>query len=421
MTDDDDPRPDAPARKAGLFGKIRDLASDTVEAVERAADSVEDLVESAIERRSGDHCDRVGCDHEDCDSYGKGGGGSGGGGGGGRGGGGGAGGRPGKTVGTSRGEIDGSPLTPGDLHSTHPANSWPGPRKDMPVPLLFLRANPGDNGTRPVLGPFWESPDIHILAGIAPAEAPEAPNILGQTALAGAPNTIYAHIWNFGRGAAYDITVEFWWLDPSLGVTPQGLHFIGQTPLALGARGSGNSHAIVKCPEAWNPTFLNGGHECLIVRASTTCDDILGTPAWDASLNRHVGQRNIHVIGAAELAAAAPVQLQVGPLYGAPATVTAARAQPTDMPWLQLHTGQRGRYPLPTAPTGTPALSPPAPIGDPPVPGTGATHTAAGDNQQVAFSTDDAPPGPGQAAVYRITADQGGQTVGGYTVVVVGT
>ena len=398
-------------KDGGLFRRVRDIATDSLEAVTKIADTVEDAAESTAKRITHAGDDERDDDRDDDGGHG---------GGHGDGHGGGHGGRPGKTVGTSRGEIDGSPVTTGDLHGSHPHGSWPGPRQAMPVPMLFLRANPGDNGTRPVIGPFWESPDIHILAGIAPSAAPDVPTVLGLTAVAGVPNTVYAHIWNFGRGAALEITVEFWWLDPSLGVTPEGLHLIGVAPLALGARGSGNAHAVVKCPEAWNPTFLNGGHECLIVRASTTCDDVLGTPPWDASLNRHIGQRNIHVIGAAELAAAPPVQLRVGPLYGAPATITAARVPPTDMPWLQLHTGQRGHYPLPTTPGTQPTLSPPAPAGAPPAQATADTHTADGDNQQVTFSAGDAPPAPGQAAVYRVTAEQEGQTVGGYTIVVVG-
>ena len=239
--------------KPGLFGRLGELAADAVKGAERAADAVEDRIEAGIKELRHDHHDH---DHDhDHDrttvtatagTAGTAGtaahGGHGGDG------------RPGKTVGTSRGEIDGSAVTPADLHGTHPSDSWPGARKDMPVPMLFLRANPGDNGSRPVVGCFWESPDIHILAGISPTDAPDVPSVLGQTALAGVPNTVYAHVWNFGRGAAHDITVEFWWLDPSLGVTEAGLHPIGQTPLSLGARGSGSAHAVVKCPEAWIPT-----------------------------------------------------------------------------------------------------------------------------------------------------------------------
>jgi hypothetical protein len=43
-----------------------------------------------------------------------------------------------------------------------------------------------------------------------------------------------------------------------------------------------------------------------------------------------------------------------------------------------------------------------------------------GDDQQVQLTTNDAPPPPGQAHVYRVTASQNGQVFGGYTVVLLG-
>ena len=109
----------------------------------------------------------------------------------------------------------GGVLTPGDINAPNIPGVWFGPRKDMDLPYLFLRANPGDLGARPVVGaPFWESPDIFILAGVTPALAPPLPPALGQVALAGEPNTIYAHVWNFGKAAANEIVVEFYWVNP---------------------------------------------------------------------------------------------------------------------------------------------------------------------------------------------------------------
>ena len=58
-----------------------------------------------------------------------------------------------------------------------------------------MRANPADLGARPIVNaPFWESPDIFILAGVDPSLAPDVPPALGQVALAGAPNTLDAHV-----------------------------------------------------------------------------------------------------------------------------------------------------------------------------------------------------------------------------------
>jgi hypothetical protein len=307
----------------------------------------------------------------------------------------------------------------------------------MYLPFLFMRANPGDFGTRPVVGPFWESPDILLLAGVAPAQAPPIPPQLGQIALANKPNTIYAHVWNFGNCAAAEVIVEFYWCDPSLGINAASTHLIAQTITSLGAKGSGRAHAVVKCPEAWTPAFLNGGHECLLVRAWDNTSDLPGEPKLDASINRHVAQRNIHVVqtGAAphallHAAAAAPppaalgtpLLLKVGPLYGAPAQVNVERLAPHNMPWLQLHTGVRGKFPAQAPPSGTPVLSrPTAPGGGFSLGGLGAQQHVTGDDQQVAFTTSDAMPAAGEAHVYRVSASQGGVLFGGYTVVILGT
>jgi hypothetical protein len=284
-------------------------------------------------------------------------------------------GRPTRPPGASTGRLgqDGV-LTTGDINNTNPTGVWVGPRVDLDLPYLFLRANAGDLGARPVIGaPFWESPDIFILAGITPALAPPLPPALGQVALAGQPNTIYAHIWNFGHAAANEVVVEFYWVDPALGISASSVHLIAQTFTSLGARGSPDSHAVVMCPEAWIPTFVNGGHECLLVRVWDNPADLPGEPKFDASQNRHVGQRNIHVEAPGAMAMAKSMfkpralgagvpppplsqrlLINVGPLYGVPAQVSVARVSPSAVPWLQLHTGKRGVFPAMAPPTGAP-------------------------------------------------------------------
>jgi hypothetical protein len=344
------------------------------------------------------------------------------------------GGRPTRPGGSDTGRGgNGVGLTPGDINNPNGSGVFVGPRADLDLPYLFMRANPADLGARPVVGPFWESPDIFLLAGVDPAAAPAVPPALGQIAQAGAPNTLYAHIWNFGNAAANEVVVEFYWVNPSLGINANSVNLIAQTVTAIGAKGSGKAHVLVKCPEAWVPTFQNGGHECLLVRAWDNPSDLPGQPTLDASWNRHVAQRNIHVnpppgqplnAGAAPpsgLAMAQPILLKVGPLYGAPATVKVERTAPSAVPWLQLRTGQRGVFPAMAPPTGVPALSPATgPGGGFPTTGGGATQQVRGDDQHVAFSTTDAPPGPGEAHVYRVSASQGGATFGGYTVVLLG-
>jgi hypothetical protein len=205
---------------------------------------------------------------------------------------------------------------------------------------------------------------------------------------------------------------------------------IAQTFMSLGAKGSGKSHAVVKCPEAWTPTFVNGGHECLLVRVWDNPSDLPGEPKFDASINRHVAQRNIHVVapgpkplGADVLASppGQPLLLKVGPLYGAPAKVAVERVSPSAVPWLQLHTGKRGVFPAMAAPTGVPTLSAPTTTGGGfSVTGGAAQQDVQGDDQHVALTTSDNPPGPGEAHVYRVSATQDGAIFGGYTVVILG-
>jgi hypothetical protein len=169
---------------------------------------------------------------------------------------------------------------------------------------------------------------------------------------------------------------------------------------------------VVKCPAAWTPTYVNGGHECLLVREWDNPSDLPGEPKFDASTNRHVAQRNIHVAAPEEQirrealagagqpvakALAQPLLLKVGPLYGAPAHVAVERVAPSAVPWLQLQTGQRGVFPPMAPPTGAPTLSPPSTAGGGfPTTGGAALQNVHGDDQHVAFNTTDQAPGPGE-------------------------
>jgi hypothetical protein len=307
-------------------------------------------------------------------------------------------------------------LNNGDINNPNPPGVFVGPRPQLDLPYLFMRANPADLGARPIVNaPFWESPDIYLLGGLDPGAAPPIPPALGQVAQAGAPNTIYAHVWNFGNAAANEVAVEFYWVNPSLGINASTLNLIAQTFTQIGARGSGDSHVVV------------GGHERLLVRVWDNPADLPGDPTFDAAWNRHVAQRSIHVQApgmaaairrgdliklAAVPAMEQPLLINVGPLFGAPATVAVERAAPSMVPWLQLHTGQRGVFPAMAPPTGTASGFPTT--------GGAASQQVHGDDQNVACTTTDAAPGPGEAHAYRVTATQGDTVFGGYTIVLLG-
>lgn len=344
------------------------------------------------------------------------------------------GGRPTHQTGTSDGSVDRGLGAPGGIIKIpgRPRNVWPGPRTKLYLPFLFIRAIVGDTAIRPVVGTFWESPDILILPGVAPNAAPSLPPDLGGVARANADNTLYAHVWNLGQAPAYGALVEFYWFNPSLGFNSNDAHLIGVTWVDLGPRGGAESHKLVKCPVSWVATYENGGHECIVVRISHSVTDPLSAPAWDASQNRHIGQRNIHVMTAAEAATKPTLGLKIGPLFGQPGQIAVVRAGTGTMPWLHLVTNSRTTIPGTVAPTGDVGISPPIPAGVP-LPNLGAvpdprgtgliddSHGVNGDNMQIGFVTTDGNPGNGNAHVYRVSGSQNGQIFGGYTVVILGS
>jgi hypothetical protein len=161
-------------------------------------------------------------------------------------------------------------------------------------PYLLVRSVLGDRGDRPLNVPFWESPDIWTAEG-NPQAAPEIPPDPGGVVAAGKPATVYAHVWNLGRAPLTGVRVEFYWFDPSLVIDGSAAHLIGVAGTRLAPRNVPGCHRLVKCPIAWTPTFVNGGHECLVVRLSGIGDPIGTANPWSAAQNRHVAQRNIHV------------------------------------------------------------------------------------------------------------------------------
>jgi len=232
-----------------------------------------------------------------------------------------------------------------------------GPRKDEFLPFLFIRAKAGDRGGRKINGEFWESPDIYVAPNLESSIAPLMPPTVGGVAQASAPNTLYAHVWNTGKAPAYRVRVEFYWFDPSLGISRSDSNLLGAAYVDLGNRYSHladwtvmnrsygsflskGCHAIVKCPETWVPKFLNGGHECLVVRVFEPFMDGVSPDEFSAASNRHVGQRNIAVVQAAS-PASIDIALNLGYLpIATDAEVEVVLEDPATMEWLKLYTGK---------------------------------------------------------------------------------
>jgi hypothetical protein len=308
-----------------------------------------------------------------------------------------------------------------------------GKRKNEWLPYLVIRASAGDRGNRPMAGPFWESPDIFVAPNVAAEDAPPLPATRRETALAGAPNTLWAHVWNLGRAPVVNARVEFYWCDPSLGISANSAHLIGVGHADLGDRDSGRGHTVVKCPVTWVPQFVNGGHECLVVRFFEPLTDALPRPGWDAARQRHVAQRNIQVLQAASPAAAL-IPLRLGCNAGpGPARVVVERVLAKDVAWLSLLSGSEERRPIDsTSVKETVGLLPPSIVTDPQS-RISVDLDAVKDVARLLRSSINVQRGcdeletqfvvrveglePGECTVYRVRQHSLERTLGGYTVI----
>ncbi|MEO5651952.1 MAG: hypothetical protein ABIN79_11090 [Marmoricola sp.] len=168
----------------------------------------------------------------------------------------------------------------------------PPSRQDGFWPYLLIRAFPGDTGVRqPPVGFFWESPDIRVYEGDVSDPASATPTLHPRV---GVPHTVFVHVWNLGRLAALGTTVRVWWANPSFSFgpsSPEPPHLIGVSTVNLDDRSSPGCHQLVRIPTPWVPVDENAGHECLLAVATHVMDP--GGAGFEASTDRHVGQRNV--------------------------------------------------------------------------------------------------------------------------------
>jgi hypothetical protein len=153
---------------------------------------------------------------------------------------------------------------------------------------LYIRTNPADDGTEP-LAPglaFWQSPDIVI---VQPGGA------TGGEAVADAVNTVEVTVTNAGGIIATDAYVDAFFGDPATVMTPLTTIPIGGTYVTVPAIGT----ATVGFP--WTPSSADAGHRCLLARVSLVIppDTYANPSVFDVPGDRHVAQRNIHVLALA--------------------------------------------------------------------------------------------------------------------------
>ncbi|MGO0658892.1 hypothetical protein [Bacillus mycoides] len=150
---------------------------------------------------------------------------------------------------------------------------------------LYIRTHPEDNGYEPLPDglPFWVSPDISIIT----------PNgARGTEAIAGQVNYIEVIVTNNGGIIATDAFVEVFYGGPATGFVSTTAQKIGSQFVTV----QGYSTSTVRIP--WVPLPSQEGHLCLTARVSLLMppDTFRDANTFDVRGDRHVAQRNIHII-----------------------------------------------------------------------------------------------------------------------------
>ena len=146
-------------------------------------------------------------------------------------------GRPGRHCGTSTGQVPGGYVRPGELRLQAARTNGPASEATSTCRSCSSAPTPATWALGRWSAPSGRAQTSCCVAGVDPAVAPPVPPALGETAVAGVSNTVYAHVWNFGLSQAPNVVVEFYWCDPTLGIGPAGAHLIGQTDRSRSARG----------------------------------------------------------------------------------------------------------------------------------------------------------------------------------------
>lgn len=148
---------------------------------------------------------------------------------------------------------------------------------------------------------WWESPDIWVVPGTDPL-GPVGTPVAGRTAY------VWARVHNRGDVDVLSAQVDYWWSNPTTGVTRALSTKIGSAFVDVTAGGVEE----VLCLVPWVPTFVNGGHECLVCEILSPLDP-LPLPLqddFDPPTFHQIGQRNLSVLAVAAMVLS--VQIGIG-------------------------------------------------------------------------------------------------------------
>ncbi len=133
---------------------------------------------------------------------------------------------------------------------------------------------------------WWNSTDIWIVA--------DPNDTVESIPIASVPCFLKARVRNNGNSESVDATVQFYWANPSIGVSRTTANLVGQSFVTLFP----SDVQDVVCLVPWIPVFLNNGHECILAEAFHPSDPITPSPDFNVPTDRHVAQRNLSVLRA---------------------------------------------------------------------------------------------------------------------------
>jgi hypothetical protein len=175
------------------------------------------------------------------------------------------------------------------------------PLREDVLPYLLVRAfTPGDRAVRPIWPPVacWESPDILLIDSAY--TGPFDPTRLVGYPVSGRAYRVFVRVLNLGLVPGVGTHVRAWFVEPGFFSGQSGYepHPIGGAFIDLEDRTRAGAQKLVELDAPWviPPGFF--GHECLVATVGCVADPWGGV--LDVNHDRHVGQRNVYILLAAQ-------------------------------------------------------------------------------------------------------------------------
>lgn len=138
--------------------------------------------------------------------------------------------------------------------------------------------------------PNWYlSPDIWVVPGTNPEGPPGVPR-------EGEPAFVWCRIHNNAGAPVKGVVVDFYWANPATVISRSSANPIGRS-YATADPGS----VEVLCVSAWVPSWVNEGHECLVVEISDSGPPSPSSVPFNPPAEPHVAQRNLTILSASQL------------------------------------------------------------------------------------------------------------------------